>query len=65
MRNDYRFLVDNWAMKKWQSELSGLAGAFIALAVSQALGLNTVVEIFLILICVGIGNTIGARMRDK
>jgi len=52
-------------MKNWQSAISGLAGAFIALGISKTLDLGTIPEIILLLVCIGIGNTIGARLRRK
>ncbi len=45
--------------------MSGLAGAFIALAISKALDLGTFPEIVLLLVFIGIGNTIGAKMSGR
>ncbi|CAB4795710.1 unannotated protein [freshwater metagenome] len=52
-------------MKNWKSAVSGLAGAFIALAISRSLGLSTIPEIILLLVCIGIGNSLGAMTGRK
>ena len=58
-------LVDNSEMKNWQSAVSGLAGAIIALAISRAFKLSTFLEIILLLLFIGIGNSLGAMKRRK